>query len=273
MNIVIAGLGLIGGSMAKALSLSGKHRITAFDTNEDVLLDAMSSGIIEGKAINSDLKTADVVYVCLYPRDVVEFVREHRKDFGINTVVSDVCGIKSNIYSELRAMAQGFTYVGAHPMAGKENIGFSSSEGSLFTGASYILIKEEDNRKACCLLEELASEMGFGRIVYTTSSEHDRMIAYTSQLPHVIACSYVMSPNCRNHKGFSAGSYRDVSRVAKINEDLWTDLFLSNGDALIKEIDTLTENIGKIRNAVSENDSEKLRELLASARHQKEIYG
>lgn len=274
MKITIVGLGLIGGSIAKALK--GRHEILAMDMNEEVLLDAISSGTIKGKASFSDLRDSDVVYLCLYPDAVVDFALEHGRNFGKNTIVTDVCGIKTPVYAELSRAADenGFIYVGAHPMAGKESNSFSSSDAALFIGASYIMIKGvKDNEAARATLEGLAGEMGFGRIVYTTPEEHDRIIAFTSQVPHVLACAYVMSPQCEKHSGFSAGSYRDVSRVAKINEALWTDLFLSNRTALVDELDVLTDNIKKIRNAVAEGDDMQLRLLLALARETKERFG
>ena len=275
MKITIVGLGLIGGSIAKALALSKKHEIYAIDTDEQVLLDAMSAGVIKNKATFRDLGDSEVVYLCMYPEGIVDFVNMHRNDFGKDTIVTDVCGIKNHIYGKLReiSLESGFTYIGAHPMAGKEVNSFASSDASLYYGASYIVIKDEGHSEQIAKLTLLAGEMGFGRIVFATPEEHDTMIAYTSQLPHVLACAYVMSPQCAKHKGFSAGSYRDVSRVAKINEELWTDLFLSNRKALIDEIDILSENIGKIRTAVEAEDRESLTELLAAARHAKEIYG
>lgn len=275
MKITIVGLGLIGGSIAKSLGLSQNHEIAAMDRDEQVLLDAMSCGTITRKATVQDLGDSDVVYLCLYPDGVVEFAEKHRNDFGNNTIVTDVCGIKTGVYEPLKKIAAeaGFTYIGAHPMAGKESNTFSSSDASLFVGASYILIGGSDNPKAYSTLEKLAFEMGFGRIVYTTAEEHDNVIAFTSQVPHVLACAYVMSPQCEKHNGFSAGSYRDVSRVAKINEVLWTDLFLSNQKALVDELDILSDNISKIRNAVAGGDEKELCALLAAARRIKEIYG
>ncbi|MDO4460212.1 MAG: prephenate dehydrogenase [Clostridia bacterium] len=275
MKITIVGLGLIGGSIAKALAVSKKHEIYALDVNEDVLLDAMSSGVIRNKAAFEDLTDSDVVYLCMYPEGILDFVRANASHFGKNTIVTDVCGIKTQVYSKIKAVSEenGFIYIGAHPMAGKEVNTFAASDAALYFGASYILIKDNAPKEAFEKLESLAKEMQFGRIVYTTPEEHDKMIAFTSQLPHVLACAYVMSPECPKHVGFSAGSYRDVSRVAKINEVLWTDLFLSNRESLVDEIDILIDNITKIRNAVDSADADELKALLAKSREVKEIYG
>lgn len=275
MKITVVGLGLIGGSIAKALGESGNHEIYAVDIDEQVLLDAMSAGVIKNKAGKKDLANSDVVYLCMYPEGIVEFAEKNKFNFGKNTIVTDVCGIKTQVYSRLKkaAVEGGFTYIGAHPMAGKELNTFSAAEASLYIGASYILIKDGSANEKFAVLENLAKEMGFSRIVYTTPKDHDGMIAYTSQLPHVLACAYVLSPRCKNHVGFSAGSYRDVSRVAKINAELWTDLFLDNRDALLEETDELIKNITEIRNAVDKNDADTLRALLAKARSAKENYG
>ncbi len=275
MKITVVGLGLIGGSIAKALAESGEHEIYAIDIDEQVLLDAMSDGIIKKKASYKDLSDSDVVYLCMYPEGIVEFCEKHKNHFGKNTIVTDCCGIKTAVYSQLKKLSQegGYTYIGAHPMAGKELNTYSASEASLYFGASYILIKDDSPKGCFETLENLAREMGFGRIVYTSPEEHDQMIAYTSQLPHVLACAYVTSPRCEKHVGFSAGSYRDVSRVAKINEVLWTDLFLDNREALLRETDELIKNITEIRNALDAADSDALKALLAKARVVKEKFG
>ena len=162
---------------------------------------------------------------------------------------------------------------GGHPMAGKERSGFDASEASLFYNASYILVPGEAPQSATDTLVSLAKSMGFGTIKYCTQQKHDRMIAYTSQIPHVLACAYVMSPRCDEHSGFSAGSYRDVSRVARINAELWADLFLANREELADETEELVRNIERIRAAVAKNDRAELVALLSSAREKKEKFG
>lgn len=275
MNIVIVGLGLIGGSIAKALSYSGNHRVFAIDNKEDVLLDAMSMGIIAGPASDRELENADVIYLCLYPEDAVNFVMAKAKRINPKAVLTDVCGIKAALYSRLISLAEenGFSYVGSHPMAGKEQSSFYMSDGALFRGASYIIVGSGKYVQAEQLLKGLAVEMGFGSIVTAGPQDHDRLVAFTSQLPHLLACAYVMSPSCKEHKGFSAGSYRDVSRVAKINEKLWTELFLSNRKSLLEETDILIESLLKLRKAVDENNSAELEGLLKKAREIKELDG
>lgn len=189
--------------------------------------------------------------------------------------MTDVCGIKGGVCGRLSALAaaHGFIYVGGHPMAGKELSGFEASDAGLFYNASYILVPGEAPQAAVQTLAGLAEAMGFGTIQCCTAQKHDRMIAYTSQVPHVLACAYVMSPRCAMHGGFSAGSYRDVSRVARINAELWADLFLSNREELTDELSELIRNIEDIRDAVARGDREKTVALLSAAREKKEKFG
>lgn len=266
-KIVIVGLGLIGGSIAKSLKQNTEHAVFGVDVNEESLLDACSCGAIDGKAGPEDLKTADVVYLCVYPETALEFVREHGGLLKDGCVLTDACGIKKEICSGMEALGPSgnYVFVAGHPMAGKEFSGFSASDPSIFIGASYLIAPCGAPEWAVETVEELAREMGFGRIVRTTPERHDKVIAFTSQVPHVLACAYVMSPRCREHKGFSAGSYRDVSRVANINDVLWSRLFLDNREDLVDELDELLKNIKSFRDAVAENEEEKLRKLLRTA--------
>lgn len=275
MQIAIIGLGLIGGSIAKALKENTEHTVIGFDRDENTLHDALSCGAIDRMGSTSALKSADIVYVCLYPADVIKFVEENAERFKPGCIVTDVCGIKGGVWDELTAIAaeHEFEYVGGHPMAGKERSGFEASEAGLFHNASYIIVPGKAALSAVDTLADLAEQMGFGMIQYCTQQKHDRMIAYTSQVPHVLACAYVMSPRCDDHRGFSAGSYRDVSRVAKINAELWADLFLSNRTELTGEIGELQDNIEKLKQAVEDGDREKLVALLNIAREKKEKFG
>lgn len=267
MNIVIVGLGLIGGSMAKALRQNTAHRVLGMDVNDDALLDACSCGAIHGKASPEDLKQADLVYLCVYPETALEFARAWGPQLKEGAILTDTCGIKGEICAgmeQLRGTGR-YRFVAGHPMAGKELSGFGASDPSIFVGASYLIAPCGAPEDAVETVAALAREMGFGRVVYTTPQEHDQIIAFTSQLPHALACAYVMSPRCRQHKGFSAGSYRDVSRVANINDVLWARLFLDNRESLVKELDELMGNLAAIRQAVEGEDEEGLRALLRAA--------
>lgn len=267
LKIVIVGLGLIGGSIAKALRLNTDHEIYGIDTNEESLLDACSCGAIDGKAGTEELRTADVVYLCVYPETALKFAEEYGSQLKEGCVLTDACGIKQAICAGMERLCENgkYVFVAGHPMAGKELSGFSASDAAIFAGASYIIAPCGAPNWAVEQVSSLALAMGFGRIVMTTPEQHDRVIAFTSQVPHVLACSYVMSPRCREHKGFSAGSYRDVSRVANINDVLWSRLFLDNRKALTDELDELLENLTLFREAVAAGDEENLRSLLRTA--------
>lgn len=269
-KIVVVGLGLIGGSVAKALKLNTDHIVLGVDTQEDTLLDACSCGAIDEKASPEDLRTADVVYLCIYPESALEFAKENGPMLKDGCILTDACGIKGEIcqgMERLRGTGK-YVFVAGHPMAGKELSGFAASDAGIFVGASYLIAPCGAPEWAVDEVASLAKSMGFGRVVMTTPEQHDREIAFTSQLPHVLACSYVMSPRCKEHQGFSAGSYRDVSRVANINDVLWSRLFLDNREELLSELDELIKNLSSFRCAIDSEDEKRLRQLL---RHAAEI--
>ena len=274
-TILIVGLGLIGGSIAKALRTFTPHRVLAMDQDPEALDLAMACGAIEGPGYVEDLPQVDVLWLCLYPQAAVEFARKYGAALREDCIVSDAGGIKNAVCPQRMELSRelGFVFVGGHPMAGKERSGFEASEATLFRGASYLLVPCGAPDWAKDTMKELAMDMGFGRVVETTPEHHDEMIAYTSQLPHALACAYVLSPRCPQHKGFSAGSYRDVSRVARINETLWTELFLDNREALSRELSTLIENLSSIQSALDQEDGEALRALLKKGRQVKESLG
>lgn len=274
-NIMVVGLGLIGGSIAKALSAFTSHRVLGMDLDPEVLDEAIACGAIERRGYEEDLPKTDILWLCLYPQAAVEFVRKHGETLKQSCVVTDACGIKNAVCPQLKELSEelGFVFVGGHPMAGKERNGFAVSEATLFRGASYLLVPCGAPQWAESTMEELALQMGFGRVVKTTPEHHDEMIAYTSQLPHALACAYVLSPRCPGHKGYSAGSYRDVSRVARINETLWTELFLENREALFRELSTLIGNLQEIQNALNAEDAQALKGLLRQGREVKEALG
>lgn len=267
MKIVIVGLGLIGGSIAKALKQNTSHQVLGTDINEDTLLDACSCGAIDGKAGIDDIKTADMVYLCVYPKAALDFAGEYGPLLKEGCVLTDTCGIKASICAGMEALeGKGkYVFVAGHPMAGKEFSGFPASDPSIFVGASYIIVPQGAPQWAVDLVEQQALAMGFGRIVRTDPRHHDQMIAFTSQVPHALACAYVTSPRCKGHQGFSAGSYRDVSRVANINDALWSRLFLDNQAALVEELDQLQSDLKAIRDAVAAGDEQELRRLLKQA--------
>ncbi len=275
MNIAIVGLGVIGGSLAKAFVKYTDHTIIGINRTELTAKHALSDGAIHEIGSPESLSKADIVYMCTYPEHIVSFVRDNLKHFKKGCIITDVCGIKTEICGRLSEIcrAGGLQYVGSHPMAGKEQFTYDAAESELFQNASYIVVPCGADDNSVNTIIHLAKKIGFGNIRVTTPEEHDRMIAFTSQIPHALACAYVMSPCCKNHNGFSAGSYKDVSRVANINETLWTDLFLSNRTPLSEEIEVLINNLMNIKNAIDDNDPDKLKELLKKSRLVKESLG
>ena len=275
MNIAIVGLGVIGGSLAKAFVKYTDHTIIGINRTELTAKHALLDGAIHEIGSPESLSKADIVYMCTYPEHIVSFVRDNLKHFKKGCIITDVCGIKTEICGRLSEIcrAGGLQYVGSHPMAGKEQFTYDAAESELFQNASYIVVPCGADDNSVNTIIHLAKKIGFGNIRVTTPEEHDRMIAFTSQIPHALACAYVMSPCCKNHNGFSAGSYKDVSRVANINETLWTDLFLSNRTPLSEEIEVLINNLMNIKNAIDDNDPDKLKELLKKSRLVKESLG
>jgi prephenate dehydrogenase len=271
-KIAIAGLGLIGGSLAKAFRKYCGCGVAGFDRDPAVLKAALACGAVTRAGTGRDLRGADLLCLCLYPGAAADFVEKHLGDIRPGCVVTDTCGVKAAVCRRLAPLAErgGFVFVGGHPMAGTEKRGFAASDADLFRGASCVLTPCGAPQSAVDLLKAAAGALGFGRVVLTTPEEHDRRIAFTSQLPHALACAYVMSPQCPRHAGFSGGSYRDVSRVANLNEALWAELFLENRGALVQELDRLTQNLTRIRNAVAAQDAETLRALLRRGRKIKE---
>ena len=275
MNVVIVGLGIIGGSMAKAVSEYTDCHVIGINRSDEALQKAMECGAIHEIGTLNSLNKADLIILGVYPEVAVEFIRKNADKIPKDCIVTDTSGIKSKICPALSQIAKeyGFTFIGCHPMAGKEKNGFDVSEATLFRNASCIILPCNAPQEKVDFLSDFMIKLGFGRVVYTTPEEHDRMISFTSQLPHVIACSYVFSPCCPNHKGFSAGSYRDVSRVANINGVLWSELFIENKEPLLAEIDTFINNMTEIRNAIERGDRTELAELLNKGKIIKEMLG
>lgn len=275
MKIAIVGLGIIGGSYCKALKAHTKHTVIGINRTPSVTQKALEDGAIDMIGTPESLKDADITILCMYPQACLDFLRENGQYIRKGTIVTDAAGIKISICPQLKELSEqfGFIYVGSHPMAGKERNGYISSDENLFMGASFLITPCGAEQAAVNKLSQLALEIGFGSIKVTTPEEHDRMIAYTSQLPHVLACAYVLSPSCPNHKGFSAGSYRDVSRVANINSKLWAELFLENREPLMAELEELNKNLSKLYEAIADKDKQGLTDLLEQGHQVKTMLG
>ena len=273
MKILVVGLGLIGGSYCKAISVYTDNEVYGMDTDRLVLEKAIECGCIKGSADISDLDSFDMTIVCLHPLPAERFMKENIGRFKKGSILSDVCGIKGRMSNELTKLAKdnGVNYIGTHPMAGKEHFGFDFSDGTLFIGANFIAAANDDTDKQSLLtVEKLAKKMGFKNIVVTTPEIHDSIIAYTSQLAHVVSSAYVKSPTMQKELGFSAGSFKDMTRIATMNESMWTSLFLANRDCLVFEIDELIKHLMEYREAISANDAKKLEELIRDGRILKE---
>lgn len=275
MNIAVIGLGIIGGSFCKAIKKYTDHYVIGINRTPETAQKALNVGAIDEIGSPEALSKADLVILTMYPQADIDYIRKNGCYIKKGAVVTDASGIKSAICPLLKELAQkyGFVFVGSHPMAGKEKNGFDVSDSELYKGASFIITPCGAEQKYVDMLSDFAKSIGFEMIKITTPEEHDRMIAFTSQLPHVLACAYVLSPCCPNHKGFSAGSYRDVSRVANINSRLWSELFLENKEPLVKELDILVENITKISDAIKSENTGELADLLEQGHKVKESLG
>lgn len=272
MNAAVIGLGLIGGSMAKAIKQNTDYKVYGYDRSQPVVSKAISDNAIDAP-LGDNIGKCDIIIIALYPEDIIKYIKENAQDISPDAVVVDCGGTKSKIYDEIKPVAEkfGFTFVGGHPMAGIERSGFDYSDGKLFKGASMILTPYENTGEIKLdFLSEFIMSLGFGEIKITTPQLHDRMIAYTSQLAHVVSSAYVKSPIAENFKGFSAGSFKDMTRVAKLNEDMWTKLFLENADFLADEVSLLIKRLEEYETAIRTADRETLCMLLKEGREIKE---
>ena len=271
--IGVIGLGLIGGSLAKALNQNTDYSVYGYDIDRSVLSKAKLVGAIEDELKEDMLCECDIVIVALYPSDTVDYVRSNAEKFKKGSLVIDCCGVKKPVCSVLEPLAQkhGFIFIGGHPMAGLEHSGFEYSKKALFDKASMVLVPPAGiNIKDLEKIKSLCTSIGFSNIQISTADEHDRMIAFTSQLAHVTSNAYIKSSTASHHAGFSAGSYYDMTRVAKLNEKMWTELFLENPAYLSCEIQELIDHLGEYKNAIDSKDRDKLAALLKDGREKKE---
>ncbi|MBQ9228469.1 MAG: prephenate dehydrogenase [Eubacterium sp.] len=276
MNILICGLGLIGGSLAKTLKKNTNHTVLGWNRTDTVTEKALRDGVIDRTGdIDALMAEADITFINFYPDAIVPFILAHKDSFKRDSIVTDSCGVKTKICREMAQQRDlPFYFIGAHPMAGREVSGYDNSLDDLYDNASFICTPLEDTpRVKSDALVGLAQQMGFARTVVTTPEHHDEMIAFTSQIAHVLACSYVLSPLAPMHAGYSAGSYRDVSRVARINAEMWTELFLDNKEPLVREIDDLVSNLMRFKYNIVNGDGAALTALMKEGNRIKEEIG
>ncbi|MBO7376162.1 MAG: prephenate dehydrogenase [Clostridia bacterium] len=272
MTVGVVGLGLIGGSFARAYSAAG-HRVLGYDKDERTLGFASLSGAIAGKLDDAAIPECDLILVCLYRSAAEDYVTAHGPVFGTRPVVVDCCGTKRLICRTGFEAAEkyGFRYFGGHPMAGTQYSGFKYSKANLFSGATMIIVPpDREDIETLSHVCDLLRPAGFAKFTVSDAETHDRVVAFTSQLAHVISAAYVKSDSSALRKGYSAGSYRDMTRVAYMNPDMWTELFLDDGDNLVCEIDALIGHLSEFRDAVAARDPERLKELITESKKKKE---
>ena len=268
-NIGIVGFGLIGGSMGLAIKKYTSHNVYAFDNNQDTVNYIRENNLCDG-VFNPDdemLSECDIVFIALYPKNTVEFINSNKERFKKDAIVCDLCGVKDYISKNV---CKSIRFIGAHPMAGKEVNGVYNASDDLFLNASFIITTNENTDKdAVSEISYLAKKIGFSNIVETSSKNHDKMITFTSQLPHILSVSYVMQDAFKKCDGFYAGSFKDMARVAKINPYLWEELFKINKEILKEQIDEYINTLNIIKNAVL-TDSDELFSILLNSKELKE---
>ncbi len=274
MNVGIVGLGLIGGSFAKSIKRETSDTVLGTDINVSTIHKAKLLEAIDLELTDERIGICDIIIVALYPKEIIRWVKDHSHLFKPDCIVMDSGGVKQYVVNELfpHAKEHGYCFVGAHPMAGIERWGFDSAQGAMFQNASMLLVPPKGlDLEVLQKIKKFWGALGFGNVEITTAEEHDRRIAYTSQLAHVVSSAYVKSPTAQRQHGFSAGSYKDMTRVARLNEVMWSELFLENAEFLAGEIDELLKNLTQYRDALKNGDNERMVALLREGRQLKEM--
>ena len=276
MIVGIVGLGLIGGSMAKSIKNRTADTVYGADLNAETMTMARMCGAIDAPLTAENLPECDLVLVAIRPGAAVEWVRQNAARISKSAILVDLCGVKRTVVEAITPIAaeHGFAYIGGHPMAGRERGGFTAATDDLYAGASMILTP--DARTDMQLLETLKAfflDIGFAALTFSTPAEHDRIIAFTSQLAHITSSAYVKSPEAQKRRGFSAGSFQDMTRVARLDEDMWTELFLDDADYLTSELEVLVGHLTEYLDALKARDSARLRALLKEGRELKATAG
>lgn len=272
MTVGILGLGLIGGSLARAYSLEG-HRVLCSVRNQQMLSFAILAGAVEAPLTPDNMGECDLILLAIYPDGSAKWLEENAAHIRSDALVIDCCGIKREICSRCFPLAEqyGFTFMGGHPMAGTQFSGFKYSRANLFDGAPMVLVPDRlDDPELLERAKKALAPCHFGSFSVTTADDHDRMIAFTSQMPHIVSNAFIKSPTALEHKGFSAGSYKDMTRVAWLNAPMWAELFLENKDYTLYELNTLIDNLVQYRDAIEKNDEADLIRLLEEGKQRKE---
>ena len=272
MNVGILGLGLIGGSLARAYALEG-HTVYAIQRNEAMLSFAMLAGAVHGKLNEETIPKCDLILLAIYPDGSASWLEKNAPLISKNALVLDCSGVKREICTRCFPVAKqyGFTFVGGHPMAGSQFSGFKYSRADLFAGAPMVLVPPVfDDIALLQRVKDALKPCHFGFFSVTTAEDHDKMIAFTSQMPHILSNAFIKSPTALKHKGFSAGSYKDLTRVAWLNPQMWAELFLENRDNVLFELDYYIESLKQYQQAIRDEDMDALVQLLDEGRKRKE---
>ena len=272
MKVGILGLGLIGGSLARAYALEG-HTVYAIQRNESMLSFAMLSGAVHGKLEERTIPECDLILLAIYPNGSATWLENNAHLVRKDALVIDCCGIKREICERCFPLAEkyGFTFIGGHPMAGSQFSGFQYSRADLFEGAPMVLVPPVfDDIQLLQRAKDALKPCNFGFYSVTTAEDHDKMIAFTSQMPHILSNAYIKSPTALNHKGFSAGSYKDLTRVAWLNPQMWAELFMENKDNVLYELDYYINSLAAYRDAIAGDDTQTLISLLEEGKRRKE---
>lgn len=262
MKIAVIGLGIIGASIARSLKIGG-YSCDGWNRSKETLNVALENSYIDNEV--TDVSVYDVVFVALPPDASMEYIDS--AIFKDDAIVADICGVKEVIEKFIYSKSRNFRYVGTHPMAGKETRGISSSSPELFNGASMIITGNKNTDKSAVeVIKTLSKAMGFARIIECSAEYHDKKIALTSQLAHIVSNAYVKSPTVKNYQGFTGGSFQDMTRVAGVDENVWTQLYLMNRENLLSELETLINNLKVYRDALENSDEKLLSETLKEGR-------
>ena len=272
MTVGILGLGLIGGSMARAYAKVG-CRVLASDADESILSFAQLAGVVNESLNKNNIAECELLILCVYADASATWLEEHAQHINRDALVIDCCGIKTAICQRCFPIAEkyGFTFIGGHPMAGSHNSGFKYSRSNLFQGAPMVLVPPRfDDPMLLQRIKDALLPCGFKSFSVTTAEDHDEMIAFTSQMPHIISNAFIKSPTALSHNGFSAGSYKDLTRVAWLNPQMWAELFLSNKENVLQELDFFVNSLSSYRKAIADNNTAELITLLDEGRKRKE---
>lgn len=272
MTVGILGLGLIGGSLARAYA-KADYTVLACEMDSSMLSFAQLAGVVAAPLSAENLPQCDLILLSIYSSAAADWLEENAGYVSKSALVIDCCGIKEDVCRRCFPIAEkfGFTFVGGHPMAGSHQSGFKYSRSNLFQGAPMVLVPPRyDDPELLQRVKNALAPCGFKSFSVTTAQAHDKMIAFTSQMPHIISNAYIKSPTARSHNGFSAGSYKDLTRVAWLNPAMWAELFLSNRENILEELDFYISSLQSYRAAIEAKDADKLIDLLEEGRKCKE---